>query len=295
MNDKDYIKELFSERLGQAETPVRPELWNSIESQLGSASAAGASASVKGVSVATKWLIGSASALVIGVGSYAFFSTEVATKEKQGALMEENRTIEPTASVSAATQVDTKFTSGSSKATIRTQRTSTSIALDQTETAAYRTTGDAQEETYKPLIVKERSAAGVSDATGGASDSRSDATDKKGNQVKDQTNGGSSGSSSVDPNRVGSMKTNISGDLANVITPNGDGINDYLFVNTRNIVDFSITILNNRNQVVYKSEDPEFRFYPQDLPDGDYYYIIVAKDANGTPMNDFQLLKIKRQ
>jgi hypothetical protein len=43
LSDKDYIKELFQNELGNHQMKVDPQLWQGVQSQLGSLASAGAS------------------------------------------------------------------------------------------------------------------------------------------------------------------------------------------------------------------------------------------------------------
>jgi gliding motility-associated-like protein len=75
-----------------------------------------------------------------------------------------------------------------------------------------------------------------------------------------------------------------SGDIfpVNIITPNGDGINDCLYWDSMqydNISDFSISIFNRWGVLVYSSTDGAFRWCPTDVEAGVYYYFMKWYDA----------------
>ena len=84
----------------------------------------------------------------------------------------------------------------------------------------------------------------------------------------------------------------------NTFSPNNDGTNDLLNIESKGIVDFQITVLNDRQEVVYESNDPDFKWdgthyrNNQKVPAGSYFYIIVAKDAVGNVINKHQKLSI---
>ncbi|MCC5924682.1 MAG: gliding motility-associated C-terminal domain-containing protein [Crocinitomicaceae bacterium] len=88
--------------------------------------------------------------------------------------------------------------------------------------------------------------------------------------------------------------------LPNVFSPDGDGINDELFISASHIKDFQITVFDSKNNVVYQSNDVNFRWNGVDIrsglpvPTGSYYYIITASDEQGNNINKFQHLTIKR-
>lgn len=298
MNDKDYIKDLFSEKLSQVESPVRPDLWNGIQAQLSTVQAATATTSaVKGISLTTKWIIGAASALVVGVSSYAVLSNDSNdTNDKQEKLLTESKQItkhDETES-SKNTQV---FSSSSSESKTNSTSLNKQVASSNStsQNVSLIDNSTSIEANKPPLIVKERTAVNTNTSSAGETNNGTSNQQNTSRSTGSGAESSSSSSNSVDSKKIGSVKAHFEGGLANIITPNGDGVNDYLFVDAKNIADFSITVMNGKNQVVYKSEEPDFKFYPLDLPDGDYFYIIVAKDLNGTSIQDYQVLKIKRQ
>ncbi|MFZ4400719.1 MAG: PKD domain-containing protein [Bacteroidales bacterium] len=67
----------------------------------------------------------------------------------------------------------------------------------------------------------------------------------------------------------------------NFITPNGDGVNDYLFIkNLKNVKDNRLTVFNRWGKKVYDkvAYDPEVdRWDGSDLADGTYFYILTYK------------------
>lgn len=75
-------------------------------------------------------------------------------------------------------------------------------------------------------------------------------------------------------------------DIANVITPNGDGINDGFIVNAVNIEEFSITIINQAGKTIFKSNDQNFIWDGTDFSGNNvektvFSYYIIAKGSDG--------------
>ncbi|GAB4041922.1 T9SS type B sorting domain-containing protein [Spirosoma jeollabukense] len=69
--------------------------------------------------------------------------------------------------------------------------------------------------------------------------------------------------------------------VPNVFTPNGDGLNDYFAVkdmpeNSCAEQFKSVEITNRWGQPIYKSTDPNFRWYGNNSPAGTYYYLILT-------------------
>lgn len=89
--------------------------------------------------------------------------------------------------------------------------------------------------------------------------------------------------------------------LPTIMTPNGDGVNDYLFIESEGLATFSIVVFNKKQQVVFSSEDIDFKWDGIDAraqvpcPEGEYYYIITATDKRGNTINKHQILTIERK
>jgi gliding motility-associated-like protein len=88
-------------------------------------------------------------------------------------------------------------------------------------------------------------------------------------------------------------------DLKNVFTPNGDGVNDYLEIETEGLSDFSVVILDKNNQKVYTSNDPHFKWDGTNMsgefvPEGSYIYFVTAKTESNKPISKYSSLTIKR-
>lgn len=89
------------------------------------------------------------------------------------------------------------------------------------------------------------------------------------------------------------------GNLPNVFTPNGDGNNDEFFVTCKNIKNFQLTIIDNQQNIIFATNDPDFRWngfdkFGQPAKEGTYYYIIVAEDESGNTINKYQQLRLQR-
>lgn len=89
------------------------------------------------------------------------------------------------------------------------------------------------------------------------------------------------------------------GDLPNVFTPNNDGVNDHLFIETEGLKDFTIVVFDENQKVVFTDNNPNFKWdgiHQRTLNKcevGNYYYIITASDAKGNTINKHQVLSIE--
>lgn len=288
MKDKDYIQELFSEKLSQLESPVRPDLWNGIQAQLG-ASAAASSVVAKGISTAAKWWIGVAATAVTATGIYvAIPSDDVNPKETISQNSTEKRDISNESTISPTSTVSSESTNSDQSRVLTSESTSINQSTNQTVVA------DNTDNSSTPYIVKQRiekddadnSSIGFVDGNSTTHNQPRIEKQPKSvptieNVVRDSAN--------LKP-VVGVIK-----ELPNVITPNGDYINDYFQLEMENITDFVITIMNERNQVVFKSADQNFKWDGADFPDGKgYFYMITCVDTNGNKINKLNPLEIKR-
>ena len=81
-DEKDILKDLFSEKLENYEAKVNPALWNSIASKI---AVPAATSAVVGKTVLSKIIIGSSIAAAVAIGGYIFLTpsenTTTPTKE----------------------------------------------------------------------------------------------------------------------------------------------------------------------------------------------------------------------
>ena len=87
--------------------------------------------------------------------------------------------------------------------------------------------------------------------------------------------------------------------LPNVFTPNKRGKFDKFFIESQGIDEFNLTIFNDKQEIVYQTDDASFEWdgihWKKNIPveSGDYYYVIIAKDAAGNTINKHEGLEIK--
>ena len=87
--------------------------------------------------------------------------------------------------------------------------------------------------------------------------------------------------------------------MPNVFTPNGDGSNDLLFIESELLTGFSVVVLDLNNQVIFKSSDPNFKWDGRMLngdmaPTGTYVYYVTAIDQQGNAVQKHSSLRINR-
>lgn len=290
MKDKDYIKELFSEKLSNHEVPVRSDLWSGIQSQIGNTATTAAAA--KGISVAAKWAIGIASSVVVA-GSVAWFALDGQTERKAEQQLSKMEQEQVSAKPSASDNEIPVAASDSKVVSQAVEAGNVSTVKDGTQhvsgvSAVQKNNGT--EPDNAPLIVKP-AATEIKDVVS------SQPVVNKEKTVPGTTTTAATNASSV----PASGKKAVTGKVkvwVDVFTPNGDRVNDTFHLETENLEDFSITVMNERNQVVFKSDNPDFVWdgtvNGEMAPEGNYVYMVVSTDSNGNQVNKMVRLILKR-
>jgi gliding motility-associated-like protein len=298
LSDKDYIKDLFSEKLGNYEAKVNPELWNGIASQIG---AAGTTAAT-GITIATKWIIGISIASVVAISAVVVMSSS-----------EEDPIIEDKI---AEVQTNSLEENKEQENTITTESENNSAATTEVSVQERANNGNIYPEEQTEVDPEERrlpeGGLAVAGESGGKAHEAEENTDKpessKPLQREEQPK------HTPDPiveepslpeeiapedSLVEGVVNYHIGELKNVFTPNGDGVNDIFSIQSENLTEFTITIINAENKVVYQSSNPNFRWdgtnaYGEPVADGNYVYFITAKEFAGDKPKRYSPLLIKR-
>lgn len=296
MSDKDQIKELFSQKLGQYEAKVRPDLWANVASQVSAASSA---ASSSGLSLVTKVIIGISAAGVITTGVILFNANEnssnptkdnndpVVTQVKQKLdeeLITENQqdNIQPTANKNQndldnsvkeveVLQNSTETKKGPSEKkyivdnpehTTEKKSDPQKVAVVPEATIEKRPENTEKETSSKPLMKVE-----PTDQLAG-DDNPIEGIEAE-NEKKEV----------VQPFELVN--------LPNVFTPDGDGTNDFFFLDLPELNAFQILVLDQNGETVFESNDPEFKWDGRDIRTGNrvkkgiHTYIIIAENTKG--------------
>ncbi len=87
---------------------------------------------------------------------------------------------------------------------------------------------------------------------------------------------------------IAAHQLNFEGEAPNVITPNGDGINDIFYLpGSEALRDYKMEVYNRWGQKVYESTNPNLPINGGgwdggDQPDGTYFYVVTGKRGNGS-------------
>lgn len=285
MSDKDILKDLFSEKLGNYEASVNPKLWSAISSQIGTTAA---TSSVVGLSLLSKIIIGASISAAVVTGGILLYPSAVSKTEIKQNLEKENssiftsslskdevkkledkeikeRVVTEEKAVIKDLKIEEDFIESSQSlsglSTISTVDPIQSVVIENVKTPI-------QKETYK-VLPKE--------------------TLKKVSTIVEDPSTGV-----ILPDNIVTEEEIV---LPNTFTPNSDGIDDEFKILLKNVKEFSIVILDGKNHTVYKSQDPDFIWNGIGLNGemveaGNYIYYITGKESNGKEILKYSTLTI---
>jgi gliding motility-associated-like protein len=276
MEDKDQIKELFQQQLSNHQEAVRPEIWASVSSAIATPVLV-----TTGVSILSKTFIGLGIAASVLVSAYLLYSSDdkavkVPTQEKKKAKevpsIPNNNTLVPN---------ETK------------KNTIPLVVLENNDLLSVE---EVVYEINTPKIIPFESVQlPNTDPLQDLGENVSNGPIETNNDVIVMPQVEHTHESSPLPEKNQELEVV----LTNVFTPNGDGKNDYLFINALGLTDFSVVVLSQANQVIFQSTDPFFNWDGKltngdDAPIGQYVYFITAKSDRGDLINKYSTLFIQR-
>lgn len=283
MENNDTIKELFKEKLGDFEANVRPEIWSSISSQLVS-SPAGVGTFTS--SILTKGAV--ALSIVAAVSAVVYFSSnqtepsDKSLKETASKALIATETLKEQAQKVERASVKTPIQLDKDQPSL-TDIASSDISLENTlsHENVYNRTETVQ------VIQKEEARETLLENSAVVRDNTEENTAVKPFITEVSAN----------LNEENSQTYTL--ELPNVFTPNNDGINDFLIVNTEGLTEFSLVVLDQRNKIIYTSQDTTISwdglgFSGETVPSGNYVYFITASDATGKLVTKHSVLRIER-
>lgn len=307
MSKEDKIKELFAEKLGAHETPVNPELWNAIASQIGTTAAVTST----GLSVVAKAIIGLSAAGVIGVGAY-FFTRDTGDTPKQ----QQTTRLAP----EGETKAETEETVSTDERTEEYKTENTAVRSIQAvpelsgaeELPKHTPLKHTKEVDSEPVSGNEGKVDGVadqkphtitppftSDPTPNLTGSKP-ATPPAGTK---NTEAGKTENKNADTDKGALIIEDAQPSfeittLPNIYVLNASG---YFSIGySGEYTDFQFTIMDDRNTVIFSSNQPDFEWRGTDMSGnqiepGKYVYIITVKDKNGKAVNKYSPLTVINQ
>ena len=290
MKDKDQIQELFSKNLGNHEATVRPDLWNGIAAQI----TTGASASV-GVSVLTKIIISTISVAAISTAVVLYATqdskiekdaktiendSKMIVLEEKEPVFEENKTISP------IIEDKEEVITNSNESMVAEVK---ELTLQQNESSL----SEENNSNSQQGVLKERKDESENDLLENTTASNENLQNKEEETIKDKTE------FPIEIEKENLVEGYTISKMPDVFSPNNDGQNDLLFITSDGISDFSIVIMDQNSNVVYKSSAVDFKWngvdlYGNPVETGQYVYFITGKDRNGNSVSKYQSLTIVR-
>ena len=279
MEEKDFIKDLFQEKLSGLETPVRPELWSAVSSSIGASSAS------TGLSLVTKWIIGlSVAAGTSGIIWYAVSDSPEKTTSKNTkseSVQQKNQDVESKENINSNAGLNSEHYKDNSETFIIPEITSTNPFLELKELNS-NLVNTEESFTNSNLVVENKSDKEISSTL---SETKTEVT-KTLSEVNKPTE------------RVVPQLSELKISMPNVFTPNGDGSNDYLSIPDLDVRDFSLVVLDETGKTVYTTTDLGFNWdgtmlNGEKAPSGNYVYFITAKDSQGKSVTKYSQLIIR--
>ena len=273
MIEKDYIKELFQDKLTSHEVPVRADLWTSVSSSIGGSSVAATS-----MSIATKLMIAASVSAVALVTFYLINDENL----KQSPIKKEN---------SQEQRIITIDSLKIEKEEVKKDEKLLPTQAEQRVDCEYDFSTPENDSDLKSEFQKSNK-----------SDINKEIVTEKGPQKIEQQdpiirNNSTSISEIVAKPEIKTKEKESTILLPNIFTPNGDGKNDLLSIKIGEVTEFSVVILNQANKVIYTSSNPNFSWdglatNGELSPSGTYVYYISAKDLNGKLLTKYSSLTI---
>jgi gliding motility-associated-like protein len=302
LKETNNIEELFRSKLANHETPVNDALWKGIQTKM---AAAGATTTVSGgLSVLSKVIIGASIVAAVTITTVLITNSDkpvktvesdadpiakVDNKESDKSVeyntddvrnlevSNNNSLVSSTAEQEGANSVNHNLLAPSDLDVSDLDITPTPLDLLDNTSRDNEKTDEFAGEAHDDLA-GDRS---TEDA------STSDNTEPEDNQYREDA---TDSETSSEAQKIY---------LPDVFTPNGDGNNDEFFIETEGLTDYSLVVMDQRNNVVFQTSDPSFRWKGFDLggnpvPEGQYIYVLTAQDRSGASINRYSRLLIKR-
>jgi gliding motility-associated-like protein len=283
MEGKDHIKDLFQEKLSQLEVPVRPEIWSAVSSQIGAAAPAAAG----GLSIISKIIIGISVAASVSVGVY------LVTKGKEE-VKDQARTAQQTMKLDNTNDTSTSKTVENNEEPVVFNK-----IIELPSDIPFKSDEELDlKENLETRVLREDPIDKTTDSKELPEPERVPVIDPKKEPLNNkQTEENTDSTIDEATDNVVIQESKIELKLVNTFTPNNDGVNDELMIESKGLSDFNLVVLDRSNNVVYQTNDPDFRWNGMSVtnemvPAGMYVYYLTAKDSNGKIISRYSPLEI---
>lgn len=276
MEQNDQIKEYFQQRLSDHQEVVRPEIWAAVSSAIATPVLV-----TTGISILSKTLIGLGIAASVIVSAYLLYSSDEKVVKAPTQQKQKAKDVPSIPNENTLVPIETK---------------KNAIPLVVLENNDLLSSEKVVYETSAPQITPfESDQLPNTDPLQDMGENVSNDPVKTNNDFIVMPQVENTNESSPSPDTDQELKVVLS----NVFTPNGDGTNDYLFIQSEGLQDFSVVILNQVNKIVYQSTDSKFSWDGKlasgdDAPAGNYIYFVTAKSSTGKSIQQSSTLFIQR-
>lgn len=294
--DKSWEEQLKG--LKDVSSPVKPELWSVISSQIGGATAVGVSITV------LKWIgLSVAATSVVGLAIWNANQQEnpkLSKTSKEDIVLnatpqiKEEKSGYPEETVLRKQEPKEKLISGKEKGSLENERMSrTSIQSSKDESAPN------NDQKALPIAIEMPKAPEPIRTISGNEAKRVTTDQENSVQEKRTVNSVSKSNASIENALKSTPVLKVEwAELPNVFTPNGDGRNDEFFVVVKNIQEFSLVVLDPEQKVVWQTQNPDERWDGRNpageyVKKGQYVYFITGKSPEGKSESKYSVLFIK--
>lgn len=304
MNTEDKIKELFAEKLGGYESPVNSELWNTIASQVGTSVAATST----GLSVVAKAIIGISAASVIGVGAYFITQNDTTStnqaKKETVQLVENDSEEQRNVAKETVVQQESAANTNAIIAEVDNAGKKTRVATEDNHHNQQVKLPVSSEENLRPKQKETSPVAGSITTYNNSVSTTEGKSSAPARENESKSPVKTAGEKQVErvytePAKPEPVKATFEiTKLPNVYVLNASG---YFSIGYQGeYEDFQFTVMDKMNNVIYRSNQPDFEWRGTDLggntiAPGNYIYIITAKDKAGKPINKYSPLTVINQ
>jgi len=298
LKEINNIEELFRSKLANHETPVNDALWKGIQTKM---AAAGATTTVSGgLSVLSKVIIGVSIAAAVTITTVLITNSEkpVKTVESDADPIAKVDNKESDKSVEYnADEVRSIEVSNNNSLVSSTEEQEGLNSVNHNLLAPSNLDVSDLDVTPTPLDLLDNKLRDNEKSDESVGETHDDLAGDRSTEDASTSDNTESEDNQYSEDATDSETQKIY--LPDVFTPNGDGNNDEFFIETDGLTDYSLVVMDQKNNVVFQTSDPSFRWKGFDLggnpvPEGQYIYVLTAKDRAKESINRYSRLLINR-
>ena len=317
MIEKDNIQELFSKAFENHASVVKPELWTGVQAKMAAAAGAtGGAVAAKGLSVLTKWIIGSAAVTTIGVTTALVLNT---SEDKNTPQPEKPETVQLTTNIPSTKEnkvAELPYTAPNGQKSVA--KTENKITSEPTTVETknewtpelsdnFKKDAERREEIRKAYeefkaSQNKKQAAETNSAPASGSNKSSETSGPASNSTARNTTHIAKNEQLAErqPTTGATNEKAASIKMANIFTPNGDNDNDFFsVVSSENVEYMEINVLDPNGKKVYSSNELNFRWDGNDFGgnpcnQGIFTYQLVYRGEDGKIITKTDFVYLRR-